>query len=165
MTDKELDDLTARVSEALDVPEPSPLFWEHFPGRVRAAVQSAPAPRLSWWKRPALGIALSVAIVGSLSYAAWSSRAASEDQPADAAPIETVDSLIGVALEPGAIDEGWEVVTDVAATAGIDAVREAGFGVAPGDADAAVEAMTDAERAQLAALLQAELNGDVSGGS
>ena len=43
MKDRELDDIVNRVSNALDVPEPSPLFWEHFPDRVRAAVQAEPA--------------------------------------------------------------------------------------------------------------------------
>ena len=164
MTDNELDDLTDRVSNAMDVPEPSPLFWEHFPGRVRAAVQASPEPRLSFWRRPALAYALSAALVGSMSYVAWTNRAAVpvvEEAPSLADTTPYIDGYLDTGVE--ADDAGWEVVTSVAESAGIDTLREAGFGVTPGGAEAAIEQMTEAERAQLIALLRAEMSGDDSG--
>ena len=165
MTDKELDDLSARVSEAMDVPEPSPLFWEHFPARVRAAVAAEPAPRIVWWRRPALAYALSAALAGGAGYLAWTSRAVPvapvAETPAVAADTPTPYTVGSVDEETG--DAGWDVVTSVAATAGADTLREAGFGVPMGGAEAAVETMTDAERTQLAALLRAEMSGDDSG--
>ena len=165
MTEKELDEIAGRVSNALDVPEPSPLFWQHFPERVRAAVNAAPEPRASWWRRPALAYALSAALVGSLSYAAWANRAAVpavDEAPsvADTTTPYTAGRVDGIEAE----DAGWDIVTSVAETAGIETLREAGFGVTPGGADAAIEDMTEAERAQLMALLRAAMSGDDSGG-
>jgi hypothetical protein len=165
MTDKELDEIVDRVSNALDVPEPSPLFWEHFPGRVRAAVDAAPAVHSAWWRRPVLAYALSAALVGSMSYVAWTNRVGVpavtvDNQVADTTAVDTA-TLEGL---EDTEDPGWEVVTSVAESAGIETLHEAGFGVAPGSADAAIEAMTDAERAQLVALLRAEMTGDASGG-
>ena len=164
MTDKELDDLVDRVSHAMDVPEPSPLFWEHFPGRVRAAVNASPEPRLSWWRRPALAYALSAALVGSMSYVAWANRAAVPVVEETTSSAGTSPYTAGYAdTGEEAEDAGWDVVTSVAESAGIDTLREAGFGVTPGGAEAAIEQMTEAERAQLIALLRAEMSGDDSG--
>ena len=158
MTDRELDDIVDRVSNALDVPEPSPLFWEHFPGRVRAAVQAEPAAAPArWWTRRALTFAMSLAIVGSLSFWAWSSRApgAGDREIADAPYAQGPDSDI---------DAGWSALSATAASAGVEGMREAGFGVTPGGADAAIDNLSDAERATFLALLQAEMDGDDSGG-
>ena len=55
-----------------DVPEPSPLFWEHFPSRVRQATREAgPAGGSAWWGSPRLlwsfaVAALVVLVVGSV---------------------------------------------------------------------------------------------------
>jgi hypothetical protein len=47
----ELSSLTEVLStaRAVDLPEPSPLFWEHFSRRVRAAVESESTPRRAGW--------------------------------------------------------------------------------------------------------------------
>ena len=162
MDDQEIDALVERVSRALDVPEPSPLFWEHFPQRVRAAVGAEPEPRASWWRRPVIAYALSAALVGSLSYAAWANRTAPIVE--DANPVADVTPYTAGTVDLAEADDaGWDVVTSVAESAGIETLREAGFGVTPGGADAAIEGMTEAERAQLMALLRAEMSGDDSG--
>lgn len=157
MTDEERDALIERVTQALDVPEPSPLFWEHFPDRVRAAVAAAPpAPAPAWWRRPvtALTLAASLVIAGGV----WMVRPAptvspvASNAPGGAGIVEPLD------------DAGWSIVSSAAATAGLDALGEAGFGVAPGDADAALEDLTQAERAAFVAMLQAELKGSDGGG-
>jgi hypothetical protein len=159
MTDRELDEIVDRVSNALDVPEPSPLFWEHFPERVRAAVQAeAPAAPTRWWARRGLALAMSLAIVGSLSFWAWSSRA-----PGGGETGLWGDAPYARGADAG-IDAGWSALSATAASAGIDGMREAGFGITPGGADAAIEHLTDTERATLFALLQAEMDGDDSGG-
>lgn len=160
MTDEERDALIERVTQALDVPEPSPLFWERFPDRVRAAVAAAPpAPAPAWWRRPvtALTLAASLVIAGGV----WMVRPAPP-----ASPVANTSGAAGL-VEPldEPLDEaGWSVVTSAAATAGLDALGEAGFGVAPGDADAALEDLTQAERAAFVAMLQAELKGSDAGG-
>lgn len=171
MTDKELDEMTDRVARALDVPDPSPLFWDHFPERVRAAIgETAARDPAPWWRRRAYALAMSAALVAVLS--AWSVWSVRRDAPGGvAAPrpgtaaVTTGDAAPGVlGAASGEDDAGWQVVGSVAESAGIEAVREAGFGVAPGAAEAAVDALSDAERADLVALLRAEMKGDDSGG-
>ncbi|HEX6323685.1 MAG TPA: hypothetical protein VFZ36_08165 [Vicinamibacterales bacterium] len=158
MTDRELDEIVNRVSNALDVPEPSPLFWEHFPGRVRAAVQAdGSAAPARWWTRRTLALALSLALVGSLSFWAWSARAPRAGGP------EMEGAPYAQTPQAGA-DAGWSALTATAASAGVEGMREAGFGVTPGGADAAIEQLTEAERAALFALLQAEMDGNDAGG-
>lgn len=169
MTDKELDELTERVANALDVPEPSPLFWEHFPGRVRAAAGEAARETAPWWRRRAFALALSVALVGALSvWGVWSvMRGAPGTMEAPRQEAMAAGDAGGAApdaVEIAGEDAGWQVVGSVAESAGIEAVREAGFGVAPGGAEAAIDALSDSERAELFALLQAEMKGDDSGG-
>jgi hypothetical protein len=159
MKDRELDDIVNRVSNALDVPEPSPLFWEHFPERVRAAVQAEPAvaPAAGWWTRRALTLAMSLAVAGSLSFWAWSSRApgAGDREVVEAPYAQSTDA---------SLDTGWSALSATAVSAGVEGMREAGFGVTPGGADAALDNLSDAERATFLALLQAEMDGEDSGG-
>ena len=157
MTDQERDALVERVTQALDVPEPSPLFWEHFPDRVRAAVAAAPPePPLSraWWRRPVTAFALAASLV--IAGGVWMAR------PGPAAPVSS--DARGAADLALADDDRWAIVSASAATAGLDTLGEAGFGVTPGDADAALEDLTQAERAAFVAMLQAELKESDSGG-
>ena len=126
MTDKELDELTERVHHALDVPEPSPLFWDHFPNRVRAAIDAAPAAEAApWWKRRAFALAMAVMIAGTASFWAWSRQA-----PADAPP--------GATPKPASLNASTPAV-------------------------AAIDELSDLQRAELMAMLQAEMNGASSG--
>lgn len=170
MTDQELDELTDRVASALDVPEPSPLFWERFPGRVRAAVgETAARETAPWWRRRAFALAMSMALVGALS--AWGAWSMTRGAPgaADAPRQDTMAAgdpggAAPDVLETAGEDAGWQVVGSVAESAGLEAVREAGFGVAPGGAEAAIDALSASERDELFALLQAEMKGDDSGG-
>jgi hypothetical protein len=155
MPDNQEDDreLLARVSEALDVPEPSPLFWEHFPARVRAAVAAAPVtPARVWWARPrAIALAASIAIMAVA--AGWTFRG-----PAARDTGEVSQQVLTTGED--AVDPGWAIVSSTAATAGVEALQDAGFAVRPASADAAIEDLTQAERAAFVALLQAEMKGD-----
>jgi hypothetical protein len=45
----ELRALTQEAAHDADVPEPSPLFWDHFQTRVLTAVQSEERAHHSWW--------------------------------------------------------------------------------------------------------------------
>lgn len=160
MTEQERDALVERLAQALDAPEPSPLFWEHFPDRVRAAVAAAPSEPPSspaWWRRPVAALALAASLV--LAGGVWISR------PAPSAPVSPVSSDARSAGDLAlADDDRWAIVSSSAAAAGLDALRDAGFGVTPGDADAALEDLTQAERAAFVAMLQAELKGSDAGG-
>ena len=163
MNEQERDELMARVSKALEVPEPSPLFWDHFPGRVRAAVQTAPADmRAGWWRRRAVVLALSVTAVAAL--ASWAVVRDGSNVAGVTGPPSPAGNVALYETQPLESDAEWAVVSSVAASAGVDALRDAGFGVTPGGADAAIEDLTQAERRELMALLEAEMKGDDPGG-
>lgn len=155
MNDQEIDALVERVSRALDVPEPSPLFWEHFPERVRAAAQAAPpAPAPAWWRRRAVALSVSGAICAALLV--WVAVPSSTPEAVPAALTETAPAASG--------DAAWSLVSASAESAGVDVLRDAGFTVRPGGADAVIEELTQAEREAFAALLASEMNDAASRG-
>ena len=139
-----------------DVPEPSPLFWEHFSARVRDAVAQEPAPARGWltW-RPAFAAIVAVAIVvtaaGSLIMPA----------PGVVAPAITVadvtdrEPAFDVAFDTNT--EVWEVLTAAAADLEFEEAREAGMGVQPAALDRAVQRLSADELNELGRLLQSEL--------
>jgi hypothetical protein len=51
----------AAEKEAVEVPEPSPLFWDHFSARVRAATDAEAIRPLSWWDRTSARVREAVA--------------------------------------------------------------------------------------------------------
>jgi hypothetical protein len=62
----ELQTITSAVSASAIVPEPSPLFWNHFTARVRESVAIEPMVAPSWWRgmwRPLAGIGVALACV------------------------------------------------------------------------------------------------------
>ena len=159
MNDQEVDALVERVTRALDVPEPSPLFWDLFPARVRAAVSTvAPEPAAAWWRRPVVAVSVSLALCAVI--ATWVIVPRTAVAPGVPAA-ETVASTAPAVLPS---DAGWELVSSAAESAGPDALREAGFGVRPSGADAAIEDLTQDERAAFVALLQAEMKAGGEGG-
>src|SRR4051812_25341843 len=61
---QQLAELKAMMSAASDVavPEPSPLFWEHFSARVREAVEEDGVPARSFWTWPRVAMPLAAAM-------------------------------------------------------------------------------------------------------
>ena len=157
MNDQEIDALLERVTRALDVPEPSPLFWDHFPARVRAAVSAAPpeaAP--AWWRRPVVALSLSLALCAGV--ATWVVLPRTASAPA------AVETVTAEPAAGAADDAGWLLVASTAEASSVDALREAGFGVQPDGADAAIEELSQDERAAFVSLLQAEMKAGGGGG-
>jgi hypothetical protein len=153
-----------RQAAAVEVPEPSPLFWEHMLSRVREGVAAEPATRPRWqWAgfrglAPlAATVALIVAVVsgGLLIRAARDGRAgtAAVDRTAAATPAaERTDSV------PDAENaEVWAVLTAAASDVGLEDAHDAGMHVHPAAIDHAVQDLTAAELNELGRLLQSEL--------
>ncbi|MDQ3171235.1 MAG: hypothetical protein M3Q55_13960 [Acidobacteriota bacterium] len=157
MNDQEIDALVERVTRALDVPEPSPLFWDHFPARVRAAVSAGPEPAAAWWRRPVVAVSLSLALCAAIATWAIVPRTASAPGAVETAATAAPDAGDGD-------DAGWSLVASTAELSSVDALREAGFGVQADGADAAIEGLSQDERAAFVALLQAEMKGGGGGG-
>ncbi|MGE0042978.1 MAG: hypothetical protein AB7H88_09010 [Vicinamibacterales bacterium] len=145
-----------REASSADVPEPSPLFWDHFSARVSAAVEAEAAPSSGWlpaWCRlPVLAPVASLALVVMALAVALP------------APTPSPSSLAATAGDPLPFDEAladdgsWQLVTGVVATVDWDTVREAGLVPGPAAMDRAVAALSESEQAELVRLLRAEIN-------
>jgi hypothetical protein len=164
----------SRTSE-VDIPEPSPLFWEHFGARVRESVNAAeieqPAGRFEWLRSPVAKWAASGAFVAFVLMATmWPATAPTVKTPAvgpvaqlasPAAPSEPVapDAAIdmGNAMGDPDRDAAWALVRTVADDASWDDVVGAGLAAAPESTDLAARTLSAPERAELVRLLQAEI--------
>lgn len=151
----------------VDVPEPSPLFWDHLSARVRDAVADEPVPgphprgardeALPWWRRwgamawPAgLGVA-AAALVALLVVGPQSPDTPGADTSVASLSADATD----VADSPDD-GEAWDFLVAVASTADASAGTDA-EPVTPGSAERAVDALSGVERQALAALLESEL--------
>jgi hypothetical protein len=168
----QLSELRAMMSAAneADVPEPSPLFWDHLSSRVSAAVAAEPAsrPSPSWVERLMAVRAYAFVTVAAtvLIAAAISSRV---QAPAPLLP----PAAIGVTVSPPqtvpVADARPELLSDVtpddpsltlvaSLTDDLDLETAREAGLAPrGSADHAVTHLSDGELNELGRLLKEEL--------
>ena len=146
-----------------DVPEPSPLFWDHLSSRVQEAVANgAPAPS-PWWRLSArtfapLATFALVVVVLTMTLSPNAGRSADPIAPSGAPSAVTVE--IDRPPDPSldsTSGEAWDVLTAAAADLEWDAAYEAGMGVHPAAIDRAVQQMAPDELHELAKLLQTEL--------
>jgi len=157
---QQLADLRAALTaaSAVEVPEPSPLFWDHFSRRVReaVAVQGGPdrtlfpgLPRFPWLFPAAAAAALLLVLV--LVPGLWrSTRGPQPASMAAAPPSPSRETLTDVT------DPSLTLVADLADGIDWESAREAGL--APrGSAEHAVTHLTDRELRELQRLLQQEL--------
>jgi hypothetical protein len=181
-------ELRKMLAQAGDVqiPEPSPLFWEHFSARVHEGVRHAeagePARWFGWFGNPAFVSSGKWAIAGAvltlvLVAAVWRASAPAPGRvaPTTTASVSTAgsnsepglipDSLIPGSLIPGSLiddafdpdtDEAWALVRTVADDLSWDDAAVEGVGVRPGSAERAMMTLSGDERSELVRLLQAE---------
>jgi hypothetical protein len=159
----------ARAVEA-EVPEPSPLFWEHFSARVVAAIRESspdgvPATwRFGWLRRPAV-VWVSAAAIAAVVLVATLSRGIQPPEPnATVARVPTTDAtvlspVVNIDGEDLEADQAWALVR----TAADDMewreedAHAAGLNARPGSAERAVLELSPEERIELARLLDTEL--------
>jgi hypothetical protein len=149
---------------AVEVPEPSPLFWEHFSARVREAVARQPQPATpgwqTWtWPRWAVGAATLVVCL-TLGYAGWRdyrpgrfSGSPSVRLTHEGAP-DTSDPGPSAALP----DDDWNLVVSMAEDVTVEDADEPGLIVRPGATDRAITYLSSEQRSELARLLTAEMS-------
>ena len=155
-------------ARSVDVPEPSPLFWDHFSQRVHSAVASEahePARMRfarGWW--PALAGALAIVIIGfavtmrSGRPQIGPSQAAVPPAAAEQAVATVTD--VPVAADPqdqAADDQTWAFMSDLTSQIDWEHVEEAGMMPQPGSADLVLQEMTADEQRSLLELLQQEM--------
>jgi hypothetical protein len=169
----QLSDLRAAMSAAkeVEVPEPSPLFWNHLSARVSEAVAAEPRASQTWGLTPYIyirdravgrlsrwtmaGVALAA---GLLIAVATSSRAPLRPSPAAPAAFgsdaRAVNDLLGDAIADD--DPSLTVVASLTDDQDLDTVRAAGLATR-GSAEHAVALMSDDELRELGRLLKEEL--------
>jgi hypothetical protein len=171
-----IDDLRGALARAkeVDVPEPSPLFWEHFAARVRAGLDDVQQERRAWWswsestrwKWSVPGVVLAVLLAAG----AWRVFV---HTPSDDRTVETIaNRSTGApttggpvsAPDPGALgseaadaDEAWAIVRSVADEVEWNDGVTAGLAVRPGWVERAALDLSRDERDELVRLLQAEV--------
>jgi len=151
------------LARGVDVPEPSPIFWDHLSARIHDAVaaersvgfgfsriRSADGGRSMWmpWRLavPVGAAALTVAIVlGVLPRI-------SQNAPATQQPRAAVDAT-AAADTTIADDPSLSFVADLASELDWDGVAQAGFSTRPGDIDGVLPTLSASETAELQRLL------------
>ena len=170
---QQLMELRAVLSAAADVaiPEPSPLFWDHFSARVHDAVSSEPAPRRSWldawrgarWLVPMSVVAAAAAIVMTVavnrSITSPPLPLAPSIQMASTTAIDPVGAT-GLELlndiQMPSDDPSLMLVADLTSQMDVEAAGDAGL-TARGSADHAVTHLNRGELRELQRLLTEEL--------
>ena len=147
---QQLADLGAvlRDTRQVDVPEPSPLYWQHLSARVRTAIDAEAAPAGGWrhWLRwPVLAPIAALALIVMALAAAVPRHAA-----------VTPDVAVNAAVDQP-LDDSFAMVADLVGDIDWDTAMSAGLTVGPGAADQAVLELTVAEQQELSRLLRAEL--------
>lgn len=160
---------------AVEVPEPSPLFWDHLSARVRAEIDRKPAQEtpvwrrwlaLPWSARPgsgwgAVATVLGVAVVVTAVAMRPSAPLAPDGLPARTMTPEPAAD-VELAAVVGGVDEPWELMVDVAADAEFD---QSALGLTAGPLDQAWEELSDEERGEVATWLREELAASPRGGA
>jgi hypothetical protein len=156
---REVSELVALMGDlqtASDRTEPSPLFWDHFSQRVQAATAAEPVPAHSWWHawRPIATVAAVAAMV-LLMVELRMPRATSAPGTSGVSGVTPADSNLA-AVPAG--DDAMNFVTELAADLSWDDLQQ----VAQPSRDvtiAAVDQLTASQRAELARLVKAAMDG------
>lgn len=147
---QQLTELSALLGETrkVDMPEPSPLYWQHLSQRVRTAIDAEPLSTGGWgsWLRwPVLApIAALALIVMALAVAL--------PRQVQMAPTVAVNES-----DEAPLDDSFAIVADLVGDLDWDTAMSAGLIVEPGAADQAVLQLTALEQQELTRLLMAEL--------
>jgi hypothetical protein len=157
---RQVADLSRLVASAraIDVPEPSPLFWERFSDRVRVAIGSeAPMPRRQpWFAWPVLAplsaLALLVVALGGVVSRDAAVRAR-PDVTADVSP----DPEMEQTADGAAVEAVWALAADLVGSFDDIEAQASELNVSPGSAERAAGQLSSAEQAELVRLLQQEL--------
>ena len=148
---------TFDAARRVDVPEPSPLFWQHQAARISELVAGEPIqrPRSAWTYAAWAGSAAAVAAAGLLFL-----RTASTPVPSSLGAGLQAHDVSSALSDPTSRDDAderaWAVVEDLGGEIDGD-VATAALTPATGAADRALEDLDSDEQAELVRVLQREL--------
>lgn len=142
---------TVRVD---DVPEPSPLFWEHLSARVAERIDAGPAPARDWTGWLSAGrmrVAIAAVALVLIAGITWRTLLPGGPQVTE----QTVEES---AVDTEKIEaDAWELVEAAADDLDLDDLHALGINVRPDSADRMVLELTEQERLELARLLEDEM--------
>jgi hypothetical protein len=146
-----------RAAASVEVPEPSPLFWDHFSARVSEAVaadSARPARWLAPWSWSRLTVPFSAAGFAAIVLAAvLASRTGPLPSVKAPRPVPA-----GATADIGMLDDpAIDLVADLTQDLDWEAAHEAGLVGHRGELDSAIRQLNEAERAELQRLLKEEL--------
>jgi hypothetical protein len=148
------------VAREVDVPEPSPLYWDQFSARVRTAAEAEGRPRrlpaLTWSWRSLAPVGAVVAAVLLAALYLTGRRPAPIGGPPTVTSA-TVSDAASLMPYGDSNDPSLAFVADLASQLDVDDAIESGLVTHTGGIDEAVVTMTTAERIELERLLKHEL--------
>jgi hypothetical protein len=145
-----------------DVPEPSPLFWNHLSERVREAVAAEPAPQparayFNIGRAASLAAALAIIVIG-VGVTMRTAQPASSVARVPAGLPDVADAGAKLPLPPLFDDDPtWVVMGELASQLNLEDATEAGLTTGPGAAERAIAQMSEDEQREVVELLQSEL--------
>ena len=149
--------LAKDVEASAVVPEPSPLFWDHFSRRVKEATAMTSVPSRAWWPSWRPMVAFGAMLVVAITTVVW--RATTSDvrraAPEAAAALAVAEPMTDDLMAP---DESLDFMVNLASNLSVDELQD----LAQPNADvtaAALDQLTTAQRARLARLIAAEMGG------
>jgi hypothetical protein len=156
---RHLADLRSAIAAASDVqvPEPSPLFWDHLTARIRTAVADSHPPSRSmwlggaWWR-----LAAAAAVLGATLLVVWPASprvSVGTGAPTLASADPTQDDDVRAFDD----DPALALLADLSVGLDWDAASEAGLVPSVGTADRVVFTLSVDERVELRRLLQEAL--------
>jgi hypothetical protein len=146
---------TMGVAAEVEVPEPSPLFWEHLSANVRERVAEEPAQPAWWWGVPQFGLAAAAVAIVVLAAGSVFRQGGAPAAPGEP-PMAVVEAPLADAVSFDD-DPALALLADLSAGIDWEAASEAGLTPAPGTADRVVMALTVDERLELQRILEEAL--------
>lgn len=149
---------TIALAAEVDVPEPSPLFWDHLSDRIRNRVAREAAPDVAWWPtfaspwRAALASAAAVILALAVGVAVRRPVSAPETPTVAIPESAIVESLVTIDEDPA-----LALLADLSTELDWDAASEAGLVPAQGTVDNVLVALTGDERNELQRILEEAL--------
>jgi len=152
----------AREASDGDVPEPSPLFWDHLSARVREAVAAEPAPHAAswfdaWGWRALIPVAAAAVVVVAVSLRLGSGDEPTASRLATTAPTPVAIRADAVEGSQTQEDPSLALLADLAGDFEGDDVADAGLMAGSGAIDRAMSELSEDERVELHRLLNEEL--------
>jgi len=145
------------VEGASDVPEPSPLFWDHLSRRVREATDREPVPvAAAWWAGWWRPIVVAGAIAATVAVAVL----VRHQHPSAPGQVATAPAVQNAATsDPAAEDMTVDVMSAAVGDLSFDELRDANMVPSRAVVDQAVSKLNPDQQRELMRLVREEMSG------